>query len=83
MDVQPLGTSTFLINWIVFVDITWLLIQLVSLPSSFPTAFRQVSMLPPTNNVYIFLSYPCYCRCGIHAVILIYGDTKNYMLLDC
>ena len=50
----------FMIIYILFVGLTWLSILLASLPSSFPTAFQQVSLAPPINKVYIVPFLPCF-----------------------
>ena len=57
--VRPFGTSSFLINSIVFVALTRSQIPLKSLPSSFQTALRQVSLSPPINKVSIVSFLPC------------------------
>ena len=55
--VGPLGTSSFLINYIVLVSHTRLSIPLASLPISFPTDFHQVLLSPPIHKVSI-VSFP-------------------------
>ena len=45
--VRPFGTFSFMINSIVLFALTRLSIPLEILPSSFPTAFCQVSLSPP------------------------------------
>ena len=80
--VWNLGTSSFLINYIVLVTLLWLSIPLASIRSSFPTAFHQVSLSSPINKVYIaFFKSNC-CRCGKQAVILINGWQQGAVLLE-
>ena len=57
--VRHVGTSSFLINHIVLVACTRLSILLVSLPSSLPTAFHQVPLSLPNNEVSIVSFRPC------------------------
>ena len=59
MTVQPLGNSTFLINPMVFVAITWFSISLASLLIQFPTAFHQLSLSPRIDKVYIVCILLC------------------------
>ena len=64
MTVQPLGTSPFLINSMLFLALTPLSVLLASLTSLFPSAFHKVSLSPHINKVSIFyflpyLSYIC------------------------
>ena len=79
--VRPFGTYSFLIKYIVLVSLTRLSIPLEILPSSFPTAFHQVSLSPPIHKVSIAQFYPAYCRCGNHVVIWIDGWQQGNVLL--
>ena len=56
--MQPFGTSSFLISYILFVDLIQLSIPLTSLPSSFPTAFCHVSLSPSINKMSIVYVLP-------------------------
>ena len=57
--VRPFGTFSFMINSIVLFALTRLSIPLEILPSSFPTAFRQVLLSPPINKVSIVYFLTC------------------------
>ena len=59
MTVQLFGTSTFMINLMVFVALTRLSIPLEIIPSSFPTAFHQLSLSPTINKVSIVSFLSC------------------------
>ena len=51
VNLRPVGTSYFMIHYIVLVACTWLSIPLESIPGSFPTAFHQVSLSFTNNKV--------------------------------
>ena len=57
VNVRPLGTFSFLMNYILLVALTRFSIPLASIPSSFPTDFQQVSLSPPINRLSI-VSFP-------------------------